>query len=221
LYRSFRVGDVLTLANESLRAERLTGGEAGGQFNTLNRWLNLHATFFWMEVARPVANVTLRTQPGLITRQRQNLGRTRSRGLELEMDAQLSNTWSVSGGYLFVDASVLEFPANTGLEGNRLPQVARHQLTFQVLYSNPTLFTIALQGRASSAQFDDDQNLFPLEPYFTLDAYLSRRITRTVEGFVAVENVFNQRYTVGRTPLRTIGPPLLIRAGFRLRLGAR
>ena len=221
LYRSFRVGDVLTLANESLRAERLTGGEAGGQLNIFNRRLTAHATFFWMEVARPVANVTLRTQPGLITRQRQNLGRTRSSGLELEVDAQLSNTWSVSGGYLLVNASVLEFPANAVLVGNRLPQVARHQLTFQTRYSNPSLFTLSFQGRASSTQFDDDQNLFPLDPFFTLDAFLSRRIRSNLEAFVAAENILNQRYTVGRTPIRTIGPPILIRAGFRLRLGSR
>jgi outer membrane receptor protein involved in Fe transport len=221
LYRSFRVGDVLTLGNENLLAERLTGGEAGGQINIFNRRLTIQSTFFWMEVARPVANVTLRTQPGLITRQRQNLGRTRSRGLELEADAHLSNTWSVSGGYMLVDATVLEFPANTALVGKQLPQVARHQLTFQTRYVNPSLFTLAFQGRASSTQFDDDQNIFSLEPYFTLDAFLSRRIARNLEAFVAAENLFNQRYTVGRTPVRTIGPPLLFRAGLRLRLGSR
>src|SRR5689334_24175104 len=32
LYRSFRVGDTLTLANERLTAERLGGGEAGAQW---------------------------------------------------------------------------------------------------------------------------------------------------------------------------------------------
>ncbi|HYO91669.1 MAG TPA: TonB-dependent receptor, partial [Pyrinomonadaceae bacterium] len=165
--------------------------------------------------------VTLRAQPGLITRQRQNLGRTRSRGLELEADARLSSDWTLSGGYLFVDATVLEFPANIALEGKRVPQVARHQLTFQARYSKESFLTLAFQGRASSTQFDDDQNLLPLEPYFTLDAYLSRRITRNMEAFLAAENLFNQRYTVGRTPIRTIGPPLLLRIGFRLRLGAR
>jgi outer membrane receptor protein involved in Fe transport len=221
LYRSFRVGDALTLANENLRAERLTGGEAGGQLSSFNRRLIVHTAFFWTEVTRPVANVTLSITPALITRQRQNLGRTRSRGLELEADAQLSNTWSVSGGYLFVDATVLEFPANPLLEGKRLPQVARHQLTFQARYSNPSVFTLAFQGRAASTQFDDDQNLFPLEPYFTLDAFVSRRLHRNLEAFAAAENLFNQRYTVGRTPIRTIGPPLVVRIGFRLRLGAR
>jgi outer membrane receptor protein involved in Fe transport len=221
LYRSFRVGDVLTLSNESLSAERLTGGEAGAQLVSQNRRLTAHATLFWTEVTRPVANVTLRVAPGLITRQRQNLGRTRSRGLELEADAQLSNNWTISGGYLFVDARVLEFPANTALEGNRLPQVARHNFTFQARYSNPKLFTLALQGRASSNQFDDDQNLFPLDAYFTLDAFWSRRINRRLEAFVAAENVFNRRYQVGRTPVTTIGPPLLVRAGFRLSFGSR
>jgi outer membrane receptor protein involved in Fe transport len=221
LYRGFRVGDVLTLANESLRAERLTGGEAGGQFNLPDGRLNLRTTFFWTEVVRPVANVTLNVTPVLITRQRQNLGRTRSRGLELEMDAPLTSTWSVSGGYLFVDATVLEFPANSQLTGKQLPQVPRHSFTFQTRYMNPSLFTLAFQGRASSSQFDDDQNLFPLDSYFTLDAYLARRVTPRLELFLAAENLFNQRYTVGRTPVRTLGPPLLFRAGFRLRLGQR
>lgn len=221
LYRSFRVGDVLTLSNENLLAERLTGGEAGGQFASLNRRLSAHATFFWTEVVRPVANVTLRVAPGLITRQRQNLGRTRARGLELETDAQISNTWTVSGGYLFVDATVLEFPASTGLVGKLLPQVARHNFTFQARYTNASIFTVAFQGRASSSQFDDDQNLLSLDPYFTLDAFLSRSINRNLEAFVAAENIFNTRYTVGRTPIRTIGPPLLVRFGIRLQLGSR
>lgn len=216
LYRSFRVGDVLTLANENLRAERLTGGEAGASFNAFRQKLNARAAFFWTELTRPVANVTLNVTPSLITRQRQNLGRTRSRGLEVEWDARVTNRFAVSGGYLFADATVLSFPANAGLEGLQIPQVPRHQLTFQARYVNPSVITAALQGRASSAQFDDDQNRFRLEPYFTLDAFASRRLTRGFEAFLAAENLFDQRYTTGLTPVRTIGPPLLLRLGFRL-----
>lgn len=219
LYRSFRVGDALTLANENLRAERLTSGEAGASFSSFNQKLNMRAAVFWTEIALPVANVTLTVTPNLITRQRQNLGRTRSRGLEMEWDARLTNHLTVSGGYLFADATVLSFPVNTTLEGLLIPQVPRHQLTFQARYMNPSVITIGLQGRASSAQFDDDQNRLRLERYFTLDALASRRITRHVEAFIASENIFNQRYSVGLTPIRTIGPPLLVRFGFRLRFG--
>jgi outer membrane receptor protein involved in Fe transport len=221
LYRSFRVGDALTLANENLRAERLTGGEAGINVSPFHQRLNLRGTFFWTEMARPVANVTLTIQPGLITRRRQNLGRTRSRGLEVEWDAPLSNRWTLSGGYLFADSTVLSFPANTELEALFIPQVARHQLTFQARYLNPSVITLGFQGRASGSQFDDDQNRFRLEKYFTLDAVASRAVTRKVEAFIAAENLFNERYSVGLTPVRTIGPPLLVRFGLRLRLGLR
>ncbi|HJU56053.1 MAG TPA: TonB-dependent receptor [Pyrinomonadaceae bacterium] len=220
LYRSFRVGDVLTLANENLRAERLTGGEAGASFNSFGQKLNVRGAFFWTEMTRPVANVTLSVTPALITRQRQNLGRTRSRGLELEWDARLTPSFTVSGGYLFADATVLSFPANVALEGLLIPQVPRHQLTFQARYANPSVITAAVQGRASGAQFDDDQNRFRLDRYFTLDAFASRRLTRKLEAFVAAENIFDQRYTTGLTPVRTIGPPTLARFGFRLFLGS-
>ena len=220
LYRSFRVGDALTLANEKLRAERLTGGEAGANISFFNRKLDARGTLFWTEITRPIANVTLSVAPTLITRQRQNLGRTRSRGLELEMDARLRNRWTVSGGYLFSDATVTSFPVNTALEGLLIPQVARQQLTFQMRYANPKLLTAGFQGRLMGMQFDDDQNRFRLKRYFTLDAFASRRVARGIEAFVAIENIFNQRYQIGRTPVTTLGPPLLLRVGFRLRLGS-
>lgn len=221
LYRAFRVGDVLTLANENLRAERLAGGEAGAILTPFGGRARLRSVFFWSEITRPIANVTLAVTPALITRQRQNLGRTRSRGLELEGETRLTQHWSLSAGYLLTDAVVRRFPANTSLEGLWIPQVPRHQLTFQAQYTNPATVTLGLQGRASGAQFDDDQNLFRLDKYLTLDALVLRRLARNLDMFVAAENLFNQRYEIGRTPVTTLGPPRLIRLGIRLRLGSR
>ena len=218
LYRSFRVGNVLTLANENLQAERLTGGEAGVRLTGLHDKLVIRGTSFWNEVTRPVANVTLRTTPALITRQRQNLGRTRSQGFEVEADARLNSFWKLTAGYLFADATVVRFPANTALEGLSIPQVPRQQFTFQAQYANPSIVTVGVQGRASSAQFDDDQNLFRLGNYFVLDATASRRVSSRVDLFVAVENLLNDRYEIGKTPVTTIGPPILVRVGFRLHL---
>jgi outer membrane receptor protein involved in Fe transport len=217
LYRSFRVGNVLTLADENLRAERLTSGEAGLLFNSPRRGTAARANLFWMDVTRPVANVTLSVTPALITRRRANLGRTRSRGFEAEFEQRLGRGWTASAGYLFVDPRVESFPADTTLEGRRLPQVARQQLSFQLRRAGRTTF--ALQGRTSGAQFDDDQNLLRLGGYFTLDAFVSRRLGGGVEVFAAAENLTGQRYDVGRTPVLTVGPPAFARIGLRLRLG--
>jgi outer membrane receptor protein involved in Fe transport len=221
LYRSFRVGNVLTQANSNLQAERLTGGEGGANLAAFKQRFNLRGTFFWTEVTRPVANVTLSVTPDLITRQRRNLGRTRSRGVEFEAEARITDTLALTGGYLFANATVLEFPANRALEGLLIPQVPRHQMTFQFRYANPSMITFGLQGRAIGVQFDDDQNLLKLDKFFTLDLFASRKLTRGVEIFAAFENLFNQKYDIGRTPVRTLGPPLLARAGIRLNFGAR
>lgn len=218
LYRSFRVGNVLTLADENLRAERLTSGEAGLIYEP-RRGTSLRAQAFWMDVTRAVANVTLSVTPALITRQRRNLGRTRSRGFEAEGELRAGSRWTLSAGYLFADARVASFPADTSLEGLRVPQVARQQLTFQARYTNPTRLSFGVQARASSSQFDDDQNLLRLRGYFTLDALASRRLARGVEVFAAAENLTGRRYEVGRTPVLTLGPPVFVRFGLRLRLG--
>jgi outer membrane receptor protein involved in Fe transport len=221
LYRSFRVGNVFTLANAGLRAERLTDGEAGAIFGARGGCLEVRANAFWMDVTRPVANVTLSVTPSLITRRRQNLGRTRTRGFEAEAEARLGGHWTLSGGYLLSDARVARFPADPSLEGLRVPQVAREQATFELRYANPARLTLGVQARASGPQFDDDQNLLRLRGYFTLDALAARRLARGVEVFAAAENLTGRRYDVGRTPVLTLGPPLFVRAGFRLRLGAR
>ena len=221
LYRSFRVGNVITLANENLQAEKLNGVEGGLRWSAWRDRFELQSSLFWNEINRPVANVTLQTTPALITRQRQNLGRIRARGLELHSDVRLDKSLDLSAGYLLADSTVVSFPINPQLEGLRVPQVPRHQFTFQLRYLNPSVVTVGIQGRAASTQFDDDQNLFPLGPYFTLDTYVSRRVHKRLELFCAIENLLNQRYEVGKTPITTLGPPILVRAGFKVQLGSQ
>jgi outer membrane receptor protein involved in Fe transport len=227
LYRGFRAGNVFTEANSNLRAERLTGAEGGAIVTGWNQRVMLRGNFFWNQITRPVANVTLTTTPSLITRQRQNLGSTRSQGMELEASGRLSNSVTLSGGYEYTDATVTSFtvdPALAGLNpslvGLDVPQVPRHQFTFQTSYSRPFVL-LAVQGRFGGNQFDDDQNTLLLRRYFTLDASASHTLRHGVELFVAVENLTNRRYDVARTPVLNVGPPILARAGLRLQFGAR
>jgi outer membrane receptor protein involved in Fe transport len=213
LYRSFRLGNVLTLANPQLQAERLSGAEVGANF--FLKAARIHTAFFWMEVSDPVANVTLTTTPALITDQRQNLGRTRSRGVEADA------TWHVKrfdfvAGYQFVDAVVTSFAANPALIGLEVPQVAPHQFTFETRYDIPRGgWTVATQARASSSQFDDDLNQFLLASFFQLDASVSKRLGHGVDAFAAVENMFDTRVQIAKTPTVNLGPPIFARAGVK------
>jgi outer membrane receptor protein involved in Fe transport len=214
LYRGFRVGNTMTLANSQLRAERLSGAESGANLSFGRA--RFHAAFFWMAVSDPIANVTLSTTPTLITNQRQNLGRTRSRGVEAQAEWHYHNL-DVTAGYQFVDAEVTSFSANPLLVGLQLPQVAPHQFTFQSSYRTAGGWSLALQGRASGSQFEDDLNLLPLDSFFQLDTYVAKRLHSRMTIFAAVENILNSRVVIGRTPVPTLGPPLLLRAGFKMR----
>jgi outer membrane receptor protein involved in Fe transport len=216
LYRGFRVGDTLTNANASLVAERLTGGETGMTW-TPNSRVNARVTGYWTEIINPISNFTLSVTPALITRERRNLGRTRSRGVETEADFNVSTFWRISAGYLFADAIVRRAPQDVTLEGLWIPQVPRHQFTLQTVYSNPRYLTAAMQFRASGKQFDDDQNRLPLGGFAVFDVTIARPLARYVEAFVAVQNIFDKRYAVGRTPIETLGMPGMVRGGVRFR----
>jgi outer membrane receptor protein involved in Fe transport len=218
LYRPFRVGNTVTLANNALRAERLTGGEAS-VLARLNTRMSMRGTFFWAVVDRPITNFTLSSTSDLITQRRENLGRTRSRGVEFEADAQLTSNVKLSGGYQFADSTILVSEA--ALIGKRVPQVARHQFSLQGRYSKPRGFTFAAQGRYVGPQFEDDRNRLVLDPFFTVDVFASRHVSRHLEVFAAAENLLNQRYMVGRTPTVTVGPPLLARIGLRFEWSGR
>ena len=220
LYRSFRVGNIVTQANSQLLAERLTGAEAGAIVTGWDQRFLLRGNFFWSDITRPIANVTLSVTPNLITRQRLNLGRTRSRGVEVEADERLTNAVTLSGAYEYTDATVTSFSANPALVGLWIPQVPHQQFTVQARYAKPFLL-VGVQGRYVGTQFDDDQNLLPLERFFALDAIVSHPLRPGVEVFVAGENLLNQQYQIGRTPVLTVGPPILARAGLRLNFGGR
>ena len=211
LYRTFRVGNVNTLANADLRAERATNAEAGVNYRLHS--FSFRSSIFWTKVDRAVSNVTLSTTPNLITRQRRNVGATRSGGFEIEAETTFRRL-HLSAGYLFADSRVIEFEPEPTIVGLRVPQVARHQLTFQSRYTLEK-WTFALQGRAAGKQFDDDQNLFRLEPFLQLDLFTSRNIGKYVKLFAAFENITNTRYSTGRTPIRTVSSPLNFRTGFR------
>ncbi|HLM01090.1 MAG TPA: TonB-dependent receptor [Pyrinomonadaceae bacterium] len=218
LYRAFRVGSVLTLANENLKSERADNFEGGINFTHFSGRLHLRGNFFVAEISRPVVSVTLTSTPNLITRQRRNVGKTRARGLELDAEFLLRKDLRLSASYLLVDSRVARFPANPDLVGKFLPQVPREQLNLQMFYRPPSRFSLGAQARISAAQFEDDLNSLRLRPFFTLDVFASYRAAKKIEIFTAIENVFNNRYDIGLTPNRTVAAPRFMRAGLRFRL---
>lgn len=217
LYRSFRVGNVLTLSNENLRPEKATSGEAAVVVNAFDERLYLRAGPYCTRLSETVSNVTLTVTPTLITRQRQNLAITRSCGFEADVSVRATPELTFNGSYLHVDAKVRA--GDPALVGLRLQQIPRDQGTIEARYSRLKLGTASIQLRTASGQFDDDQNQLRLREFIAVDAFASHDISRRASIYAAGENIFNTRIQAGLTPVLTLAQPRTIRLGLRLRFG--
>ncbi|MGH9518743.1 MAG: TonB-dependent receptor [Terriglobales bacterium] len=217
LYRPFRAGNVLTEANPLLAAERYRGAQVGGDV-ALGAATHVRASYFDGTIVNLVTSVTLAVTPGLITRQRQNLGRARSRGLTLADEWQARRWLAFWASYTHLRSAVLQAPA-VALIGNQVAHVPANNASFRALMRSGPWLLSAVE-RFGGANFDDDQNHLPLPAFWTADLYASRSFGRW-SPYLGVENLFNRRYTVELTPEADLNAPRAITAGVRVQLGSR
>ena len=234
LYRQFSVGAVTTRPNAELGPERLVGGELGLNVAPAKN-LTARVTLFDNRVKNPVSNVTV----SATLAQKQNLGRTKIRGVQTDVEYRMTSTLRLAGAYLYNQAKVTDGGvANAGLVGKYLAQVPKHRGSVQLSYAHPKVATVAVSVQVQGAQFNDDQNLnfIPAAtlteagydadtpaglPGFTaVDLSISRNLGHGIEVFAGAQNLLDQVYFVQTNP-STIGTPRLINAGLRVRFAGR
>jgi outer membrane receptor protein involved in Fe transport len=217
LYRTGQVGQQTTLANNSLRSERATGFEAGGELS--NRAGHLRATYFWTEVNRPISAVLLSQTATTQTLQRQNLGQIRSRGLMLEAQSNPWHHFAAAFGYQLAVATVTAFnsssAAQANLTGKWIPEVPRQSLTSTLNYIAPRVASFHVITTYTGQAFDDAANTFLLHPYARFDASADRKLPHGLSLFASAQNLLNRSIDAGRTPILTLAPPRLVQAGLR------
>jgi outer membrane cobalamin receptor len=203
LFREFRVGNAVTLANPALRPETMTGFEAGGDF--VAGRLRASVTAFENRLSDLITNVTLSVTPSLITRQRGNAGSAKARGVE----ATLARRWGsvrMEGSYLLSDSRYAT--------GERVPQIPKHQGSAVISWSRRG--TLVAGGlRAVGLQFEDDRNLFLLPGFAVLHVTARQAVGYGLSLTAAVENALDREYAAGFSPTQLIGAPRLWRVGLR------
>jgi outer membrane cobalamin receptor len=203
LYRNFRVGNVLTLANRALIPEQLTGVEAGVDW--IGERTRVSVGVFRNDLQNLITNVTLTTTPTQITRQRGNFASALSRGVEANVLRRWKN-WTAEAGYLYADARIST--------GQRIPQVPKQQGTAQLTFNaGRTLISGGL--RAYGLQFDDDLNQFKLPGFAALQLSAQQGLIGHLSAVAAVENLLDRSYLVALTPTPNTGSPRLWRIGLR------
>jgi iron complex outermembrane recepter protein len=228
LYRQSSVEGLVLRANPGLRPEYLEGGEIGFDYTGLTS-LNTRLTAYWNNLRRPIANVTTAHDP--VTgedseRTRVNLGSARVRGIEADIEYQLTPRWSLSGSYLYSEAQLLDSPQDRDLEGKRLTQVPWYGGTVGIRYYHPSLLTVLVRGRFEGKKYEDADNHDTLGGYYIIDLTLSCPLPTSwffphLRGgriFLSVQNLLDRTYAVDRGGnILKVGTPVLVAGGLQLR----
>ena len=150
---------------------------------------------------------------------RQNIGKGRSVGTDIELRSRLNDELFMTLGYSFVDSIITSFPGNPSREGLRIPNVSRHQVTAAFTIGRLDFAQLTLQARYLSRQFADDLNRQSIADFIVLDASLRKRIASWAELFIDGENLTDRRYLATQTgSIKTLGQPLLVLGGLRIDL---
>lgn len=215
-YRPYRVGTVTTEANPNLVAEKLTGGELGGDLHLGG--LTASATAFADQVEHAVGNVTISQSASGTTVQRQNLDLVRVRGLEASLTGKPAPWLTLQASYLLDSAIVAEASAQPQLQGLRLPEVPRQTLVLGGRVGLP--HDLSLEGRVRwvSLQFDDDANTLRLPAASVVDLELLEKVSPHLSVSLAATNLLDARVetSLSTAGLATYDAPFLLRAGLRV-----
>ncbi len=214
LYRPFQVGTIRTNANEDLGPETLVGAETGLEVAS-PFGLAARLTGFRNALMNPITNVTVGTN----LRQRQNLGQARIQGIEADAGWRIARSWLIAAGYTLADSRVTKAPGQPQLVGKQLPQDPRHRASFSASFDDPRRFTAEAQVRYIGSQFEDDVNTLPMSGVVLVDLFASWHLMPYLDLFVAVDNLFDKSYLVGRSGVDTVGQPRFFHGGLRLRAG--
>lgn len=216
LYRQFRVGNVVTLANPDLEAEHLWGAEAGIEHQYFAGDIDLTARVqaYVNELSDAIVNATLDTGPSLILRRRDNVGRARIRGIEGALQAGIG-AWRLDATAVWIDARFSDSGAGrVGLAGRRLPHVPTYRARISASWGVGKWSALAAL-HATGPQFEDERNTLRLGAATTADLLVGYRVTDALEADLGVQNLFDSAVEVRRSSVLTLGPPATVSARLR------
>ncbi|MGY4286721.1 outer membrane receptor protein involved in Fe transport [Bradyrhizobium sp. LM2.7] len=139
-----------------------------------------------------------------------NVGRTRRQGLEAEVNIK-SPTLQFQASYAFVDARFLDAltlgsnspfadPTTETIQvspGNQIPAIPRHRIKLGIDYALTDVWKVGGNAIFVSSQYlvGDESNQYAKLPSYTVfNLHTSYQVTKNVQLYGRVDNIFDRRY---------------------------
>jgi iron complex outermembrane receptor protein len=133
--------------------------------------------------------------------QRYQIGKLRTKGLELEAKAAINERLNLTLAYSYLDSEILEdgLSAVQTNKGNRFQFIPAQTASAWVDYTipgNDTFgdLTLGLGARFVGTRYADNANTLKLSSYTVFDAALNYQITDNASLAVNVTNLFDKKY---------------------------
>jgi len=138
----------------------------------------------------------------------ENIGQTKSYGVEVDFLYQLNTNWSFTANYTWNPATIEKNPAKPYQEGNDLPFSPRHKANVGVSFTLPDSIELSVFGRYMSEQQTNDDNIeytksgeqqsmpasFVVDFKGTKHIALNWGILKKMDLSFSVDNLFNTEY---------------------------
>ncbi len=220
LFRTWRSSSgIVYLSNPELKTETLISWEAGvrKKFGTL---ADLDAGYFENHVRGLIYRSTdLQLDPTGKTRVFLNAGKSRTRGVEIDLQQNALSWLQLKQTYTWNDAIIVRNDFAPLTVGKQVPYIPRHMASFTAIGSRKQ-WTGALTGRYVGKLFSSDTNSDIVkgvpgayDPFFELGGSVSYTFESRLTLSCSADNLLDRRYyQYYRTPGRTIT------AGLRFKL---
>jgi catecholate siderophore receptor len=182
-----RSGDqflALSVTQQNLAPERFTNYEVGAKWD-IKPDLNLTLALFQLDRSNATTPDPINPLASI------NVGKTRTKGVELAVAGRITPQWQVHGGYSYQDAAL------AGNDAVRLAQVPKHQASLWNRYDFTNRFAAGVGIIHQSSQFAairTSATTTKLPAFTRVDAALYYDLSDAVQLQMNVENLFDTTY---------------------------
>ncbi len=134
------------------------------------------------------------------TIERETIGESRVRGLDLEAKAELTENLSLIGGYSYMESEVLRGTLRSGasLEGNEFEAAPKHSASLWSYYNLPgTTMSVGLGARYRGAYYFNPANSAKSDATTLFDAAFNYQILKDTDLAINVSNLLDEQHVVG------------------------
>ena len=198
----------LTVTNEALDPEEYENYEIGAKWD-LRPYLSLSAAVYRLDRTNVAIPDPLDPSLSIL------VDGQKTEGVELGISGQVTEAWSMFGGYAYQDGELTATASATAVDGATLAQLPEHKISLWNRYQLTPAWGVGLGLMYQSDMYTSTDNTVTLPSFTRVDAALFYSLNDRIRAQLNVENLLDEEYLANAHNNNNISPgsPLAVRMG--------